>query len=94
MRTLDIHFNGTIAARRFVLSHLTYGKGIGLYLQRTTSAFGRFNRRCGCGGRERVVSSNGRKKKASIRAMIVVPFVLFCFILLQSFLHHIYAAVV
>ena len=40
MRTLDIHFNVTIAARLFVLFHFTYGKGIGLYLQQTASTFG------------------------------------------------------
>ena len=33
-------FNGLIAVRLFILSHFTYVKGIGLYLQLTASAFG------------------------------------------------------
>ena len=35
-----VDFNGTITARLFVFSHVTYVKGIGLYLQQTASAFG------------------------------------------------------
>ena len=35
-----LDFNGLIAVRLFILSHFTYVKGIGLYLQRTASAFG------------------------------------------------------
>ena len=37
MSALD--FNGTIAVRLFILSHFTYVKGIGLYLQLTAGAF-------------------------------------------------------
>ena len=32
-------FNGSIAVRLFILSHFTYVKGIGLYLQLTAGAF-------------------------------------------------------
>ena len=35
-----LDFNGPIAVRFFILSHFTYVKGIGLYLQLTASAFG------------------------------------------------------
>ena len=37
MSALD--FNGPIAVRFFILSHFTYVKGIGLYLQLTAGAF-------------------------------------------------------
>ena len=38
MSALD--FNGPIAMRLFILSHFTYGNGLGFSLQRTASAFG------------------------------------------------------
>ena len=76
MSALD--FNGTIAARLFILSHFTYVKGIGLYLQRTASAFGCVLR----GATGDVVVVGGREwfqtagKKSSIRAMKDVLYVL------------------
>ena len=68
MSALD--FNGPIAVRLFILSHFTYVKGVGLYLQRTASAFGCVLRGATgdvvvVGGRVRVTSG-----KSSIRAMM------------------------
>ena len=37
MSALDV--DGAIAAQLYILSHLTYAKGIGLYLQLTAGAF-------------------------------------------------------